>query len=67
MKKLGLILLAAAFSLQLFVVPASADKLTPGEKQQLKALTQLMAHTKDKDLKNQLKEQIKELKASFMA
>ena len=63
MKKLILMLLAATFSLQLFSAPALA-KQDPEIKQQIKALKQLMKHTKDKDLRAELKGLIKQLKAS---
>ena len=65
MKKLGLILLVTAFSLQLFSVPALADKLTKDEKDILKDLKTQIAKEKDKEQKKELKEEYKELKASF--
>jgi DNA-binding transcriptional regulator GbsR (MarR family) len=63
MKKLILTLLAAVFSLQLFSAPVLA-KIDPDLKQQIKALKDLKRHTKDKDLKAQLQDLIKQLKAS---
>jgi hypothetical protein len=68
MKKLGLTLLAAIFSFQLFSVPpALAKSLTPDQKSEIKALRKLIKTTKDDELRKQLRELIKEKKASFKA
>ena len=64
MKKLILVLLTTIFSLQLFSTPVLAGKIDPGLKDQIKALEKLIGKTKDKDLKEALKDLIKQLKAS---
>ena len=67
MKKLGLTLLAAIFSLQLFATPPVSAKIPPETKQEIKALRKLIKHSKDKSVRQELKALIKQIKASAKA